>query len=180
MPDDALARPVRAAPSVFVFPSLYEGFGLPPLEAMACGAPVVTSNVSSLPEVVGDAAVLVDPRDSPSIADGLARVLIRTPADLRADLRARGFVRAAEIFVGARRPADAVDLRRTLRTTQMMRVALVHDWLTGMRGGEKALEVLCERFAGADLLHAGPRAGSVSPPIEQHPIHTSIVQRLPR
>ncbi len=80
--------------SAFVFPSLYEGFGLPPLEAMASGAPVVTSNVSSLPEVVGDAAVLVDPRDAGSIADGIYRVL--EDSGLRADLRARGFVRAAE------------------------------------------------------------------------------------
>ena len=60
MPDKTLAVLYRLA-SVFVFPSLYEGFGLPPLEAMASGTPVVTSNVSSLPEVVGDAAVLVDP-----------------------------------------------------------------------------------------------------------------------
>ena len=60
VPDKTLAVLYRLA-SVFVFPSLYEGFGLPPLEAMASGTPVVTSNVSSLPEVVGDAAVLVDP-----------------------------------------------------------------------------------------------------------------------
>ncbi len=60
VPLDTLAVLYRLA-SVFVFPSLYEGFGLPPLEAMASGTPVVTSNVSSLPEVVGDAAMLVDP-----------------------------------------------------------------------------------------------------------------------
>ncbi len=77
---------------VFVFPSLYEGFGLPPLEAMASGAPVVTSNVSSLPEVVGDAALLVDPYDPDAIADGMRRVL--TDDELRATLRARGFAQA--------------------------------------------------------------------------------------
>ena len=60
---------------VFVFPSLYEGFGLPPLEAMACGCPVVTSNITSLPEVVGDAAVVVDPYDIRNIADGILSIL---------------------------------------------------------------------------------------------------------
>jgi glycosyltransferase involved in cell wall biosynthesis len=80
--------------SVFVFPSLYEGFGLPPLEAMYLGTPVVTSNVSSLPEVVGDAAVLVDPYDTASIADGMRRAII--DEGLRATLRVRGMARARE------------------------------------------------------------------------------------
>ena len=69
--DDTLAVLYRLA-AVFVFPSLYEGFGLPPLEAMASGTPVVTSNLSSLPEVAGDAAVLVDPYDVQSIVTGCA------------------------------------------------------------------------------------------------------------
>ncbi len=77
---------------VFVFPSLYEGFGLPPLEAMASGTPVVVSNVSSLPEVVGDAGVLVNPYDVTSIADGIRRVL--DDAVLRDTLRTRGVARA--------------------------------------------------------------------------------------
>jgi glycosyltransferase involved in cell wall biosynthesis len=93
MPDEMLAVLYRLA-AVFVFPSLYEGFGLPPLEAMASGTPVVTSNVSSLPEVVGDAAVLVDPTDAESIADGLRRVL--TDPALAASLVERGLARAAE------------------------------------------------------------------------------------
>jgi len=79
---------------LFVFPSLYEGFGLPPLEAMACGTPVVTSNSSSLPEVVGDAAVTVDPYDVAAIAAAMASVLA-DPA-LAADLRQRGLTRAGQ------------------------------------------------------------------------------------
>lgn len=74
VPEETLAVLYRLA-SLFVFPSLYEGFGLPPLEAMAAGVPVVTSNVSSLPEVVGDAALLIDPMDAGAIADAMGRVL---------------------------------------------------------------------------------------------------------
>ena len=91
LPEVTLAVMYRLA-GVFVFPSLYEGFGLPPLEAMASGTPVVTSNVSSLPEVAGDAAVLVDPYDPRSIADGIYRVL--SDERLRRDLRRKGVARA--------------------------------------------------------------------------------------
>ena len=93
LPEETLAVMYRLA-GVFVFPSLYEGFGLPPLEAMASGTPVVTSNVSSLPEVAGDAALLVDPYDPSAIADGIERVLC--DERLRRDLRARGLVRARQ------------------------------------------------------------------------------------
>jgi glycosyltransferase involved in cell wall biosynthesis len=71
-----------------VFPSLYEGFGIPVLEAGACGVPVITSKTSSLPEVAGDAALLVDPHDVDAIADALLR--IATDAELRAELDRRG------------------------------------------------------------------------------------------
>lgn len=90
VPDATLAALYRLA-SIFVFPSLFEGFGFPPLEAMASGTPVITSNVSSLPEVVGDAAVLVDPLDPAAIAAAMARVL--GDATLRRDLIARGHAR---------------------------------------------------------------------------------------
>jgi glycosyltransferase involved in cell wall biosynthesis len=79
--------------AAFVFPSRYEGFGLPPLEAMACGTPVVTSNVSSLPEVVGDAAILVKPENVFDIARGIREVL--TDEALRAELIRRGYEQAA-------------------------------------------------------------------------------------
>ncbi len=79
--------------AAFVFPSRYEGFGLPPLEAMACGTPVVTSNVSSLPEVVGDAAVLVNPENVFDIARGLRDVLL--DENLRESLIRKGREQAA-------------------------------------------------------------------------------------
>jgi len=77
---------------LFVFPSLYEGFGLGPLEAMACGAPVISSNSSSLPEVVGEAGLLLDPADTPAWSQTLRRVL--TDSELRQELRQRGLSQA--------------------------------------------------------------------------------------
>lgn len=77
---------------MFAFPSFFEGFGIPPLEAMACGAPVITSNVSSLPEVAGEAALLVDPHDIHAIADAIRR--LAENAQLRADLRQKGYAQA--------------------------------------------------------------------------------------
>ena len=77
---------------VYVYPSLYEGFGLPVLEAMQCGCPVVASNASSIPEVAGDAAILVDPCDVGAIADAIHRVL--TDSQAREKLVASGFRRA--------------------------------------------------------------------------------------
>lgn len=78
--------------SVLVYPSLYEGFGLPPLEAMACGCPVVVSNAGALPEVCGDAAVYVDPNDSESIVHGIQSAL--SSESVRKDLIERGLRRA--------------------------------------------------------------------------------------
>jgi glycosyltransferase involved in cell wall biosynthesis len=78
----------------FVFPSLYEGFGLPALEAMACGVPVIVSSCSSLPEVVGDAGMLVKPDSRREIADAIDRVL--SDAQVKAGLSKAGSERAAE------------------------------------------------------------------------------------
>jgi glycosyltransferase involved in cell wall biosynthesis len=80
--------------AALVYPSRYEGFGFPLVEAMACGAPVIASNASAIPEVVGSAAVLLDPDDEAGFADAIARVL-GEPAHA-ADLRARGLARAAQ------------------------------------------------------------------------------------
>lgn len=88
-----------AAARLFVFPSLYEGFGLTPLEAMRCGTPVVCSRQSSLPEVVGDAAELCDPRDPLVLADTINRVL--RDSTRQEELRARGLARA-ELFSWSR------------------------------------------------------------------------------
>lgn len=92
-PQETLAAFYRLA-RAFVFPSLYEGFGLPPLEAMACGTPVVTSNVSSLPEVAGGAALLVDPHEAEAIAEGIVRAV--TDETVRAELIGKGLARARD------------------------------------------------------------------------------------
>jgi glycosyltransferase involved in cell wall biosynthesis len=76
----------------FVYPSYFEGFGLPPLEAMQCGAPVIAGNRTSLPEVLGDAGLLVDPFDEAAIASAIARLI--DDSDLRAELRVKGLQRA--------------------------------------------------------------------------------------
>ena len=95
--------------ALFAFPSLYEGFGLPVLEAMACGTPVVCSNVSSLPEVAGDAALLVDPLDTGGIAEAMARVL--QDVGLQQDMIARGRSQAARFTweKAARQLLDTLD-----------------------------------------------------------------------
>jgi len=90
---ERVLRDLYAHAACLVLPSLGEGFGLPVLEAMACGTPVVTASTSSLPEVAGDAALLVDPNDAVAQVDALHRVL--TDRGLREDLRRRGFKRAA-------------------------------------------------------------------------------------
>ena len=82
------------AATLLAYPSVYEGFGLPVLEAQACGTPVLTSNLSSLPEAAGGGAVMVDPYDVEALADGLNR--LSTDESLRNDLRAAGLARAGQ------------------------------------------------------------------------------------
>jgi glycosyltransferase involved in cell wall biosynthesis len=93
VPDEDLPALYRGAQALCM-PSLFEGFGLPVIEAMACGTPVLTSTATSLPEVAGDAAILVDPLDIEVMAAGLRRII--DEQDTRARLIARGFVRSQE------------------------------------------------------------------------------------
>ena len=99
------------AADLFVFPSLYEGFGLPILEAMACGTPVACSRISSMPEVAGDAAVLFDPEEEGSIASAIRSII--TGTDLRRDLAARGLERSRQ-FSWARTAAQTLGVIRSL------------------------------------------------------------------
>ena len=89
--DERLAGFYRAA-DLLAFPSMWEGFGWPPLEAMACGTPVVASNAASLPEVIGDAGLLVEPQDSEGLARAMQRLL--TNDELRRSLIEKGLQRA--------------------------------------------------------------------------------------
>jgi glycosyltransferase involved in cell wall biosynthesis len=91
--DDAEKAKLCRSAHALAFPSLDEGFGIPILEAMSAGLPVLTSNCSAMPEVAGDAAVLVDPRSSEAIAEGLQRIV--EDEALRQNLREKGLARAA-------------------------------------------------------------------------------------
>jgi glycosyltransferase involved in cell wall biosynthesis len=91
VPDAHLAALYTGA-SAFIYPSLYEGFGIPPLEAMACGVPVITSNTTSLPEVTGGAALLVDPRAPEAMAEAVVRLF--RDETLRRELQTKGLAQA--------------------------------------------------------------------------------------
>lgn len=100
------------AADLFVYPSAYEGFGLPPLEAMACGTPVVTANTSSLPEVVGEAGMMVTPGDGTVLAEAMGRLL--GDAELRAELGRAGHRRALSFTWAATAAATAEVYRKCL------------------------------------------------------------------
>ncbi len=108
--DAVVVRLMREA-SVFGYPSLYEGFGLPVLEAMACGTPVIASTAASIPEVVGDAGLLVDPRDPRAWSEAIASVL--TSAERAGDLRRAGLSRAAT-FTWRRTAAQTLEVYRSV------------------------------------------------------------------
>ena len=103
---------------LLVHPSLYEGFGLPPLEAMACGTPVVSSNRTSLPEVLGDAAVLVEPEDPAELAAAIARVL--DDDALRQSLRAKG-LKHVQAFTWQRAACETLQLYRSAHQARRQR-----------------------------------------------------------
>jgi glycosyltransferase involved in cell wall biosynthesis len=110
VPDEDLPALLNAA-EVFAYPSEFEGFGLPPLEAMACGVPVLCSNTSSFPEVVGDAGLLLPPHDVRAWVEALSRIL-ESP-QLRSELRVRGLARA-RLFTWERAARKTLELYRSV------------------------------------------------------------------
>lgn len=100
-----------SAAELFVYPSLYEGFGLPPLEAMACGTPVIVSNRSSLPEVVGDAGILIDPEDTDGIAEAMEKIL-QQPS-LRKELSEKGLQQAKK-FSWSKCASETIELYKQI------------------------------------------------------------------
>jgi glycosyltransferase involved in cell wall biosynthesis len=107
--DDDLPA-VYSAAALFIFPSLYEGFGLPPLEAMACGTPCIVSNSSSLPEVTGSAAMLFNPTSLDSLEECVVRVL--TERDLYESLREAG-LRQSALFPWSRAAEETLGVYRS-------------------------------------------------------------------
>jgi glycosyltransferase involved in cell wall biosynthesis len=126
--DDATLGALYRRSAVFAFPSRAEGFGLPMLEAMAAGAPVVASNVTSLPEVAGDAAVFVPPDDPAALADAIARVA--GDAVISQSLLARGRVRASELSWEYATAAHVAVFERTVRDYPETRASRASRLLT--------------------------------------------------
>mgnify|MGYP003467543376 CR=1 FL=1 len=112
--DESLLPGLYAGADLFMFPSLYEGFGLPILEAMSCGAPVITSNTSSMPEVAGDAALLVDPLNAEEIAFAVETVIEKE--SLRAEMKKKGLARAA-LFSWDRCARETIEVYRKVASS---------------------------------------------------------------
>ncbi|NJM05888.1 glycosyltransferase family 4 protein [Candidatus Gracilibacteria bacterium] len=147
VPDAELPALLSAA-RAFVFPSLYEGFGMPVLEAMGCGTPVLTANTSALPEIAGDAALLVDPSDTEAIAAALQQ--LADDAALRADLSARGLQRAAH-FTWERCAEE---------TLQVLRAAITHGTLLP---STSTSSIRCLLILAAILSHEALEICRISP-----------------
>ena len=178
LPEETLAVMYRLA-GVFVFPSLYEGFGLPPLEAMASGTPVVTSNVSSLPEVAGDAAVLVDPvRSGGDRRRHLPRADRRAAAPraaARRGWRARGSFRGKQSVRRGPRDLRATAAASARDVSIALRPRLADRDARRREGARSAVRAVSRRRA----LHARPRAADRSrPTIERLPI-SHLVRSAP-
>ena len=114
------------AADIFVFPSIYEGFGLPPLEAMACGTPVITSKAGSLPEVVGDAAILVNPKDEQEIASAMLRLL--KDDSLHQELIKKGYQRISS-FTWKNTAKKTVRVYQKVMAEQLTKKTKVHFFL---------------------------------------------------
>lgn len=114
IPDEDLPALYNAA-DLFVYPSVYEGFGLPPLEAMACGTPVITSNTSSLPEVVGDAAILFSPYDEEELADSIYNVF--TDSDLKRSMVLKGLNRS-KMFSWSKCASETLKIYKSALNTE--------------------------------------------------------------
>jgi len=109
IPEDELVALYNGA-IVFVYPSLYEGFGMPVLEAMACGAPVITTTAGSIPEVAGNAALFIDPKSPEEIADAILRII--SDAELRNLMIGKGFEQARR-FSWANTTRQVMEIYRT-------------------------------------------------------------------
>ena len=123
VPDEDL-RSLYVGARCHVHPAFYEGFGLPPLEAMACGTPTIVSNTSSLPEVVGDAALLVDPNEWEEIAVAMHRML--TDDTLHGELRQKGLQRAS-IFSWKRAAVETLEVYKQVFAKQSVSLEMTSE-----------------------------------------------------
>ena len=172
---DAELRALYEAALCLIFPSRYEGFGLPPLEAMTCGCPVIAADAAAVPEVCGDAALWFDNDGPRRLPDALARLL--DEAGLAATLRTRGLARARRLLLARRRRNG---WWHCCPGAARMKVALVHEWLESYAGSERVLEQLlaiwpeADLFAVCDFLPAAERGF-----LGGRTVTTSFIQRLP-